>query len=125
VKKFTFIVSLAGFLLFSPPQTFSKQIVLFGLCPKYNPRIMYQLYQPFVDYLSENAPYQFEIKLSRTYQETIDRFGHGKITIASCGPVPYVRGKERYPVTPILRALGKDGKPYYRGIIITTATEKK
>jgi phosphonate transport system substrate-binding protein len=120
VKRFAFIchVLLAGALLFSPTQTFSKQVVPFGLCPKYNPRIMYQLYQPFADYLSENTPYQVEIKLSRTYQETVDRFGRGEIVIASCGPVPYIRAREKYPVKPILRALSRDGKPFYRGIII-------
>jgi phosphonate transport system substrate-binding protein len=79
---------------------------------------MYQLYQPFADYLSENTPYQFEIKLSRSYQETIDRFGRGEVLIASCGPVPYIKAKEKYGVKPILRALNKDGNPFYRGIII-------
>jgi phosphonate transport system substrate-binding protein len=120
VKKLTFIchVLLAGTLLSTPSQTFSKQVVPFGLCSKYNPRIMYQLYQPFVDYLSENTPYQFEIKLSRTYQETVDRFGSGEIVIGSCGPVPYIRAREKYPVKPILRAFNRDGTPYYRGIII-------
>ena len=107
-----------GVLLSLPATTFSKQVVSFGLCPKYNPRIMYQLYQPFADYLSENTPYQFEIKLSRSYQETIDRFGRGEVLIASCGPVPYIKAKEKYGVKPILRALNKDGNPFYRGIII-------
>ncbi len=79
---------------------------------------MYQLYQPFVEFLSENTPYHFEIKLSPTYRETIDRFGSREIVIASCGPVPYIRAKEKYPVEPLLRALSKDGKPYYRGIIV-------
>ena len=79
---------------------------------------MYQLYQPFIDYLSDNTPYRFEIKLSRTYQETIDQFGSGKIIIASCGPVPYIKAREKYPVKPILRPLSEDGRPYYRGIII-------
>jgi phosphonate transport system substrate-binding protein len=104
--------------LFSPIQTFSKQVIPFGLCPKYNPRIMYQLYQPFADYLSENTPYQFEIKLSRSYQEMIDRFGKGEILVASCGPVPYIKAKEKYGIKPIFRALNKDGNPFYRGIII-------
>ena len=120
MKKSAFVchVLLAAFLLFSPNPTFSKELVPFGLCSKYNPRIMYQLYQPFVDYLSKNTPYQFEISLSKTYEETIDRLGKGGITIASCGPVPYVKGREKYKVRPILRALSKDGKPTYRGIII-------
>ena len=111
-------VFLAGLFLFFPPTAFSKQVVPFGLCPKYNPRIMYQLYQPFVDYLSENTPYQFEIKLSRSNQETVDRFGTGELVISSCGPVPYIKAREKYGVKPVLRALNRDGNPFYRGIII-------
>jgi phosphonate transport system substrate-binding protein len=115
------ILFYGGFLLLGlglvSAEAFSKEVVPFGLCSKYNPRIMYQLYQPFIDYLNESTPYQFEIKLSRTYQETIDQFGHGKITIASCGPVPYIRAREKYPVIPILRALSRDGTSYYHGVI--------
>ena len=105
-------------LLFSSSPGLSRQVIPFGFCPKYNPRIMVQLYQPFIDYLNEATPYQFEIKLSRVYQDTIDRLGSGEIIIASCGPVSYIKASEKYDVKPILRALSKDGKPYYRGMII-------
>ncbi|MGQ9778069.1 MAG: phosphate/phosphite/phosphonate ABC transporter substrate-binding protein [Thermodesulfobacteriota bacterium] len=122
--KFKRIIILL-FMTFSPiyfhGNSFSvlaKPTISFGFCPKYNPRIMYQLYQPFINYLNEVTPYQFEIKLSRVYQDIIDRIGKGEINIASCGPVSYIKARERYRVTPILRALSRDGKPYYRGIII-------
>jgi phosphonate transport system substrate-binding protein len=107
-----------SFIFFASVPVFSKQVIPFGFCPKYNPRIMVQLYQPFIDYLNETTPYQFEIKLSRVYQDTIDRLGNGEIVIASCGPVSYIKAREKYGVKPILRALSKDGKPYYRGVII-------
>jgi len=116
-KIFLLPFFICVFIFHSIP-AFSKETVLFGLSPKYNPRIIYQLYQPFVDYLSENTPYQFEIKLSSTYRQTIDRFGSGEIVIGSCGPVPYIRAREKYPVKPILRALSRDGTPHYHGIII-------
>jgi phosphonate transport system substrate-binding protein len=97
---------------------FAEQVVPFGFCPKYNPRIMVQLYQPFIDYLNETTPYHFEIQLSRVYQDTIDRLGSGETVIASCGPVSYIKAKEQYKVKPILRALSKDGKPFYQGMIV-------
>jgi phosphonate transport system substrate-binding protein len=71
-----------------------------------------------MDYLNETTPYTFEIRLSRTYEDIIDQLGKGEIVIASCGPVSYIKAKEKYGVKPILRALSKDGKPYYRGVII-------
>lgn len=107
-----------SFIFFASVPVFSKQVLPFSFCPKYNPRIMYQLYQPFVNYLNETTPYQFEIKLSRIYQNAIDRLGRGEILIASRAPVSYIKAREKYGVKPILRALSKDGKPYYRGIII-------
>jgi len=113
-----FLSFFVYFLFFASAPSFSKQVVPFGFCPKYNPRIMIQLYQPFINYLNETTPYQFEIRLSRVYEETVDKLGRGEITIASCGPVPYIKGREKYKVRPILRAVSKDGKPYYHGIIV-------
>ncbi len=106
------------FLLLFSSRVHSKPTIPFGFCPKYNPRIMYQLYQPFIDYLSEMTPYQFEIKLSRIYQDTIDQIGRGEITIASCGPFAYVQAREKFKVRPIVRTLSRDRRPFYRGAII-------
>jgi phosphonate transport system substrate-binding protein len=113
-----FVFIFLSLVLFLAQPAHPRETIPFGLCPKYNPHVMYQLYQPFVDYLSANTPYQFEIKLSRVYQDTIDWLGSGQTTIASCGPVSYVKAREKYGVKPILRALSRDGKPYYHGIVI-------
>jgi phosphonate transport system substrate-binding protein len=115
IKILPFFIFFSVFISFP---AHSKPVVPFGFCPKYNPRIMYQHYQPFIDYLNETAPYTFEIRLSRAYEDIIDQLGKGEIVIASCGPVSYIKAKEKYGVKPILRALSKDGKPYYRGVII-------
>lgn len=112
-----FLLWLSSFFIL-PPDTFPEPIIKFGFCPKYNPRIMYQLYQPFINYLNETTPYQFEIKLSRIYQDIIDQIGRGEILIASCGPFSYIKAREKYDVKPIVRALSRQGKPFYRGAII-------
>lgn len=38
--------------------------------------------------------------------------------IASCGPFSYVQAREKYDIKPILRALSKERKPFYRGAIV-------
>lgn len=120
LKGIPFVLFALFFVLlfFPSPFAFSEEVLPFGFCPKYNPRIMVQLYQPFIDYLNETTPYQFELKLSRYYPEIVDQVGRGEILIASCGPVSYVKARERYGVRPIVRALSKNGKPSYRGITI-------
>ncbi len=104
--------------VFTPSLARTAQPIPFGFCPKYNPRIMYQHYQPFIDYLNQHTSYQFELKLSPVYQDTIARLGRKEIVIASCGPVSYIRAREKYPVRPILRPVSRDGQPHYRGVII-------
>lgn len=114
------LVSLFVYVfIFPSTPVFSREIIKFGFCPKYDLQRMHQLYQPFIDYLNQNTAYRFEINLSPFYQETIGRVGLGETPIASCGPVPYLKAREKFKVEPILRTLNKDGSPYYRGIIIT------
>jgi len=107
------------FFIFSSTPVFSKEIIQFGFCPKYELQTMNQYYQPFIDYLNQTTAYRFKINLSPFYQETIGRVRQGETPIASCGPVPYLKAREKFNVAPILRTLNKDGTPYYRGIIIT------
>lgn len=93
--------------------------ILVGLCPKYNPRLMYQYFQPMVDHLSKDSRFRFEIKLSKTYGETVENVGKGIVDLGSCGPVPYIEAHEKYGVFPLLRGLTREGKEFYRSIIFT------
>lgn len=110
-------------ILFALPDCLAEGIeprkILFGLCPKYNPRLMYQYFQPMMDYLSKDSPFRFEIKLSKTYGETVKNVGKGIVDLGSCGPVPYIDAHEKYGVFPLLRGLTRKGKDFYRSIIFT------
>jgi len=107
------------FFISSSAPVFSKEVIPFGFCPKYDLQTMHQLYQPFIRYLNDNTPYQFEMKLPHFYQDTIEILIRGETPIASCGAIPYIKAREKYKVIPILRTLNKDGNPYYRSTIIT------
>lgn len=118
--RFRLLIFLSVFFFIFPSSSvFSQEVIQFGLCPKYDLRTMRRLYEPFVDYLNQNTAYRFKTKLAPFYQETIGRTEMGETPIALCGPIPYLKAKEKFPVNPILRALSKDGSPYYRGIIVT------
>lgn len=110
---------LIFFVFFPCSSVFSGEVIQFGLCPKYDLQTMNRLYQPFIDYLNQNTGYRFKIKLTTFHQETVGRAAMGETPIAFCGPVPYLKAKEKFNVRPILRALTKDGNSYYRGIIVT------
>jgi phosphonate transport system substrate-binding protein len=82
------------------------------------PISMYQNYQPLMDYLTATTPYQFELKLSKNYQEGLRSLANGATQIAMLGDVAFVEAWLNYGVFPILRPLNDEGKPFLRSAII-------
>lgn len=95
-----------------------KPVVRFGVIPRYNPMVMYRSYQPLMDYLTENTPYRFELKLARDYPETVSFLRQGITQIASLGDVTFTEAREGFGAIPILKPLNAKGEPFYRSIII-------
>ncbi|RMF86406.1 MAG: phosphate/phosphite/phosphonate ABC transporter substrate-binding protein [Nitrospinota bacterium] len=83
--------------------------------------MMYQNYQPIMAYLSQHTPYRFELKLGKTYEDTVNFLRDGVVDIASFGAVTYLEAHRDFGAIPILRPLNKEGKPFYHSIIITRA----
>jgi phosphonate transport system substrate-binding protein len=90
-----------------------------GVIPRDNPRIAYEKYQPIIDYLSENTPYEFELVLRKTYDYTVNALGNGDIDIAFLGPLTYLHARATYGAISILKSITEKGETHYRGVIIT------
>jgi phosphonate transport system substrate-binding protein len=99
-------------------QASEKPVVAFGINLRSTPISMYQNFQPLMDYLTETTPYQFELKLSRNYQEGLRALADGAVQIAILGDVAFVEAWLLYGITPILRPLNDDGKPFIRSAFI-------
>jgi phosphonate transport system substrate-binding protein len=100
------------------PDNSNKNVVKFGIISRYNPYIMYRDYQPIIDYLTQNTPYQFELKLGKTYEDTVNYLASGVIDVASLGALTYLEAHQRFGAIPILKPLNARGQPFYRSIII-------
>ena len=96
----------------------AKAIVYFGVISRYNPVVMYEEYQPVMDYLTAETPYRFELKLGKTYDDDVRFLEHGQTQVALLGAVTYLEAHARFGAMPILKALNKDGKPFNRSIIV-------
>jgi phosphonate transport system substrate-binding protein len=122
VISFTCLL-LLGFCL-NRENAFSaeKPIVHFGVNLRFNPITMYERYQPMLEYLTENTPYRFELKISRDYQETIRFLAEGKIDICSIGDGGLMKAMLLYGAVPIVKPLNQEGRPYYRSVFIVRAS---
>ncbi len=96
-----------------------NKTVYFGVIPKDNPRLAYEKYQLMIDYLSENTPYEFELVLKKTYDDTVRALGNGDIDIAFLGPLTYLHARSEYKAISILRSITEKGSPSYRSVIVT------
>lgn len=95
-----------------------KKIVYFGVIPRDNPRIMYEKYQPLLDYLAEKTPYAYELVLKKNYEETVNAIGSGEMDVALLGPLTYLEARAKYGAISVLKSKGGDGTPRYRSVII-------
>lgn len=95
-----------------------KQVVKFGVVARYSPRLIYQEYQQIMDYLTRETDYRFELKLCKTYSETLNFLKSDSVQIASLGTCSYIEANKIFSARCILKPLNPDGRPYFKGIII-------
>ena len=99
-----------------------KQIVYVGVISRYPPNIIFKGYQPIIDYLNQNEKYQFELKLSTSYSETVNQLVKGDVAIAFFGSLLYINAHERYGIVPILKPLNEDFKPFFKSVAFTRSS---
>ena len=126
-KRLIFSLLLTVVLSFSAESEVSakdkaaKEVVYFSAITLYHPIVMYQRYQPLMDYLTKHTPYRFELKLSQDYRNIINFLKNNDVQVALLGGATYLEAKEQFNIVPILKPLGHDGKPYYRSVFIARA----
>ncbi|MBI5233332.1 MAG: phosphate/phosphite/phosphonate ABC transporter substrate-binding protein [Deltaproteobacteria bacterium] len=96
-----------------------KQTVYFGVIPRDNPRIMYEKYQPLLDYLSARTPYTYELVLTKSYVETVSALGDGETDMALLGPLTYLEARAKYGALCVLKPKAENGKATYKSVFIT------
>lgn len=95
-----------------------RNIVSFGVIPRDNPRILYEKYQPLLDYLASQTPYTYELVLRKSYEDMVTSLATGETDVALLGPLTYLEAHARYGALCILKPRGTDGTASYRSVVI-------
>ena len=114
---------VAAFLLASaspvlPAETAEKMTIRFGVIPRFNPHVTYEYYQPLMDYLNRNTSYRFELRLGRTYLETIEDLRKGTTDVAYLGGATYAIARHRFGARALVKPRNAEGGTTYRCFII-------
>ncbi len=105
-----------------PPKTIipdNRPQVSFGVVSRYSPHLLYEGYQPLMDYLSSQTAYRFRLKLSHNYEETIEQLCNGQVAAAFLGTYIYIKSRKKAHLHCILKPLNKNGEPFFRSVVIT------
>ena len=94
------------------------QVIRLGVITLYHPLVMYKHYQPFVDFLSETTPYNFELKITQDYESIIRLLCDDGIDVALLGGLTYIEAEEASCGLPFLATLSPDQKTDYQGTFI-------
>ena len=101
-----------------------RRVFKFGVITLNHPLVIYQQYQPFLDYLSERQPWRFELVLEQRYSAIIDRLQAGGLDIALLAGRTFLQARERTPIEPICAVTGVDGSPTIRSLIVVREDRK-
>jgi ABC-type phosphate/phosphonate transport system substrate-binding protein len=88
--------------------------------PYYSPEKIWTKFSPFIEHLRKETGLPWELKLYPTHEALLDGLCKGDVSFALLGPVPLGRVIDRCNAGIAAVALGKDGTPFYRSVILTT-----
>lgn len=103
----------------TPPAPSGNEYTL-TVIPFYSPEKIWTLYAPFIDHLKDTTAKPWQLKLYPTHDALLDDLCAGLVSLALLGPVPLGRAMEKCGAEPIVVALGKNGKPDYHSIVVTS-----
>lgn len=95
-----------------------KKNIYVGVISRFSPNLIYEGYQPIMNYLSRVTPYNFVLKLSNSYEKTILQLDQGDVQAAFLGTYIYLKARKSYPIKCILKPLNSHFEPYFRSVIV-------
>ena len=90
-----------------------------GVVSRFSPATTYEIYQPLIDHLNRTTSYHFELRLSRSYEETVQQLAFREVTAAFLGSYIFAQARHDLPIAPLLRPLNPEGRPLTRSAVIT------
>lgn len=105
-----------GIIQFSQEE---KDVVYFGFDLRLGPKEDATIYIPFLQYLSKETGYNFEIHFTSEYDNTQNNLGDGITQFAAIGALSYIRAHDLYEVACLVRGLNLEYKDKYRSAIVT------
>ena len=100
-------------------QLAERPVILIGVVSRFAPNIIYTGYQPIMDYLNRNGTYAYELRLSTSYQDAVDRLGRNEVTASFLGAWITSGLDEDPDLVPLLAPLNENGTSEFHAVLVT------
>lgn len=97
----------------------TRPVLRIGVVSRFAPNIIYSGYQPIMDYLNRTGSYVYELRLSTSYQDAVDRLRSGEVAASFLGAWITSSLAGEADLVPLLAPLNSDGKSEFRAVLVT------
>ena len=99
-------------------------IVRIGVVSRFAPNITFSGYQPVLDYLNANSPYTFELRLSTSYQDAVEKLQRREVTASFLGCWIYSHLVEAGDLVPLVAPRNAAGQSAFHAVLVTRSDTK-
>jgi len=90
-----------------------------GVISRFAPNIIYAGYQPIMDYLNRHGSYHYELRLSTSYQDAVDRLRRRDVDASFLGAWIYGHLGADDDLVPIVAPLNALGRSEFQSVLVT------
>ncbi len=106
----------------APPESrpvSDRPVIRIGVVSRFAPNLIYAGYQPVMDYLNRHGAYHYELRLSTSYQDAVDRLTQGEVTASFLGAWITSGLDPEGDLRPLLAPLNGQGQSEFRAVLVT------
>jgi phosphonate transport system substrate-binding protein len=105
----------------APADTPPVQIIRIGVISRFAPNIIFSGYQPVLDYLNANSNYRFELRLSTSYQDAVDKLQRREVVASFLGSWIFSHLSDPQGLVPLVAPRNAQGESAFHAVLVTRA----
>lgn len=95
-----------------------RQVARIGVVSRFAPNVIFSGYQPVMDYLNANSNYHFELRLSTSYQDAVDKLQQREVAASFLGAWIFGHLAESYDLVPLAAPRNADGESAFHAVLV-------
>lgn len=102
----------------TPTELPAARVVRIGVVSRFAPNIIFSGYQPVMDYLNANSEYHFELRLSTSYQDAVDKLQQREVVASFLGAWIYSHLSDAHGLIPLVAPRNAHGQSAFHAVLV-------